>query len=111
MIEIFEEIVGLLDAIYGISKDPEIKGVREALLRNDVILFDLSLSNLLQISNNFFKFLQCRTVQLSSLPSKVDRMKERFRKYVENTETERSFFLDYADDYLHVADQPSELSC
>ena len=29
---------------------------------------------------------------------------------MENIETERSFFLDYADDYLHVADQRSELS-
>ena len=38
-------------------------------------------------------------------------MEERLRKYMENIETERSFFLDYPDSYLHVADQPSELSC
>ena len=76
-----------------------------------MILFNLSYADLLQISNNFFKFLQSRTVQFSSLPRKVDRTKERFRKYVENIETERSFFLDYADNYLHVADQLSTLSC
>ena len=75
-----------------------------------MILFNLSYADLLQISNNFFKFLQSRTVQFSSLPRKVDRTKERFRKYVENIETERSFFLDYANNYLHVADQLSTLS-
>ena len=37
-------------------------------------------------------------------------MKERLRKYMENIETGRSFFLDYADNYLNVADQRSELS-
>ena len=37
-------------------------------------------------------------------------MKERLRKYMENIETERLFFLNYADDYLHVTDQRSELS-
>ena len=76
-----------------------------------MILFNLSYADLSQISNNFFKFLQSRTVQFSSLPRKVDRTKEPFRKYVENIETERSFFLDYVDDYLHVADQLSMLSC
>ena len=75
-----------------------------------MILFNLSYADLLQISNNFFKFLQSRTVQFSSLPRKVDTTKERFRKYVENIETERSFFLDYANNYLHVADQLSTLS-
>ena len=35
--EIFEEIVDLLDAIYKKSKNPEIKGVRDALLRHDMI--------------------------------------------------------------------------
>ena len=37
-------------------------------------------------------------------------MKERLRKYLENIETERSFLLDYAGNYLHVADQRSKLS-
>ena len=83
----------------------------DALLRHDIILFNLLLADLLQISNNFYKFLQSRTIQFSSLPSKVDRMKEHFKKYVENIETERSFFLDYADNYLHAADQLSELPC
>ena len=109
MIEIFEEIIDSLDAIYEKSKDPEIKFVRDALLRH-MILFNLLLADLLQISNNFFKFSQSRTIQFSSLPSKVDRIKERLRKYMGNIETDRSFFLNYADDYLHVADQQSELS-
>ena len=30
---------------------------------------------------------------------------------MENIEIERSFFLYYADDYLHAADLRSELSC
>ena len=38
-------------------------------------------------------------------------MKERRRKYMENIEIERSFFLYYADDQLHAADLRSELSC
>ena len=92
-------------------KDPEINGVRDALLRHNMILFNLFLADLLQISNNFFKFLQSRTIQFSSLPSKVHRMKKHFKKYKENIETERSFFLDYADNYLHAADQLSKLSC
>ena len=75
-----------------------------------MILFNLFLADLLQISNNFLKFPQIRTIQFSSLPSKVDRMKERLRKYMENIETKRLFFLNYADDYLHVTDQRSELS-
>ena len=108
MIEIFEEIIDSLDAIYEKSKDPEIKFVRDALLRH-MILFNLLLADLLQISNNFFKFSRCRTIQFSSLPSKVDRIKEHLRKYMGNIETDRSFFLNYADDYLHVADQQSEL--
>ena len=37
-------------------------------------------------------------------------MNERLRKYLENIETERSFFLNYAGNYLHVADQRSKLS-
>ena len=73
-------------------------------------LFNLLLADLLQISNNFFKFSQSRTIQFSSLPSKVDRVKERLRKYMGNIETDRSFFLNYADNYLHVADQQLELS-
>ena len=109
MIEIFEEIIDSLDAIYEKSKDPEIKFVRDALLRH-MILFNLLLADLLQISKNFFKFSRSRTMQFSSLPSKVDRIKERLRKYMGNIETDRSFFLNYADDYLHVADQQSELS-
>ena len=109
MIEIFEEIVDSLDPIYKQSKDPEIKGVRDALLRH-MILFNLSLVDLLQISNNFFNFFQSWTRLFSSLPSKVVRMKERLRKYLENIGTERSFFLDYAGSYLHVADQRSNLS-
>ena len=108
MIEIFEEIIDSLDAIYEKPKDPEIKFVRDALLRH-MILFNLLLADLLQISNNFFKFSRCRTIQFSSLPSKVDRIKEHLRKYMGNIETDRSFFLNYADDCLHVADQQSEL--
>ena len=109
VIEIFEEIFDSLDSIYEKSKDSEIKGVRDALLRH-MILFNLFLVDLLQISNNFFKFLRSRTIQFSSFPSKGDRMKERLRKYMENIETERCFFLDYADNYLNVAEQRSELS-
>ena len=59
-------------------KDPEINGVRDALLRH-MILFNLFLADLLQISNNFFKFLQSRTIQFSSLPGKVYRMKKHFK--------------------------------
>ena len=73
VIDIFQEIIDLLDAIYEKSKDPEIKFVRDALLRH-LILFNLLLADLLQISNNFFKFSQSRTIQFSSLPSKVDRV-------------------------------------
>ena len=110
VIEIFEEIIDSLDAIYEKSKDPEIKFVRNALLC-DMILFNLLLADLLQISNNFFKFSRSRTIQFSSLLSKVDRIKERLRKYMGNIDTDRSFFVNYAENYLHVADQQSELSC
>ena len=109
MIETFEEIVDSLDAFYEKSKDPEIKGVGDVLLHH-MILFNLFLAFLLQISNNFFKFFQSCTILFSSLLSKVDRMNERLRKYLENIETERSFFLNYAGNYLHVADQRSKLS-
>ena len=109
MIGIFEEIIDSLGAIYEKSKDPEIKFVRDALLRH-MILFNLLLADRLQTSNKFFKLSQNRTIQFSSLPSKVDRIKERLRKYIRNIETERLFFLNYAGDYLHVTDQQSELS-
>ena len=49
-------------------------------------------------------------MQFSLLPSKVERLKECLRKYMENIETERSFLLASADNYLHFADQRSELS-
>ena len=109
VIDIFEEIIDSLGATYEKSKDPKIKFVRDALLRH-MILFNLLLADLLQTSNNFFKLSRSRTIQFSSLPSKVDRIKERLRKYIGNIETERLFFLNYADDYLHVTDQQSELS-
>ena len=48
-------------------------------------------------------------MQFSPLPSQVESMEERRRKYMENIEIQKSFFLFYADDYLHVADQRSEL--
>ena len=51
VIKIFEEIVDSLDAIYEKSKDPEIKDVRDALLRHDTILSNLFLPDLLQISS------------------------------------------------------------
>ena len=103
----FEEMVDLVDAIYEKLKDP---GVRNALLRHDMILFKLFLADLSQISNNFCKFLQSRAMQFSSLPSKVERMKECLRKNMENIKSEISFFLDYADNYLHVAEQLLKLS-
>ena len=84
MIKIFEDIFNSLHAIYEKSKDPEIKDARDALLHHDMILFNLFLADLLQISSNFYKFLQSRAMQFSSLPSKVERMKERLRKYMEN---------------------------
>ena len=99
----------LIRRFYEKPKDPEINDVRDALLCH-MILFNLSLANLLQISNNFFKFLRSWTILFSSLPSKVDMMKGRLRKYLENIETERSFLLDYAGNYFHVADQRSKLS-
>ena len=64
VIEIFEEIFDSLGSIYEKSKDLEINGVRDALLRH-MILFNLFLVDLLQISKNFFKFLRSRTIQLS----------------------------------------------
>ena len=103
----FEEMVDLVDAIYEKLKDPS---VRDALLRHDMILFKLFLADLLQISNNFCKFLQSWAMQFSSLPSKVERMKECLRKNMENIKSEISFFLDYADNYLHVAEQLLNLS-
>ena len=75
-----------------------------------MILFNLFLANFLQISNNFCKFLQSRAMQFSLLLSKVERMKECLRKSMANTETDRSFFLDYADYYSPIADKQSELS-
>ena len=110
MIKIFEGIIDSLDAIYEKSKNPEIKDVSDALLRHGMILFNLFLADLLQINNNFCKFVRSRAMQFSSLPIKVERMKECLRKYMENIKTERSFFLDYADYYLHVAEQLLELS-
>ena len=110
VIKIFEGIVDSLDAIYEKSKNPEIKDVSDALLRHGMILFNLFLADLLQINNNFCKFVRSRAMQFSSLPIKVERMKECLRKYMENIKTERSFFLDYADYYLHVAEQLLELS-
>ena len=59
MINIFEEIIDSLDPIYEKSKDPEIKFVRDALLHH-MILFNLLLDGLLQMSNNFFKFSRSR---------------------------------------------------
>ena len=106
MIEIFEEIIDSLDAKTKGSRNQWCQGCTVASYD-----FNLFLADLLQISNNFFKFLQSRTIQFSSLPGKVDRMKKHFRKYKENIETERSFFLDYVDNYLHAADQLSKLSC
>ena len=50
-------IADSLDLIYEKSKDLEIKGVRDTVLRH-MILFKLCLANLLQISNNFSNFFK-----------------------------------------------------
>ena len=76
VIEIFEKIVDSLDATYEKWKDPEITGVRDALLCHSMILFNLFLADLLQISNNFCKFLQNWAMHFSLLPSRVERLKE-----------------------------------
>ena len=60
----FEEIVASLGIIYEKSKDPEIKCVRDAMLCH-MILFNLFLANLLQISNKI------RAIQFSLLLGKV----------------------------------------
>ena len=70
VIKMFEEIVASLGTIYEKSKDPEIKCVRDAMLCH-MILFNLFLANLLQISNKFCKFLQIRAIQFSLLPGKA----------------------------------------
>ena len=83
VISIFEEIVGSLDAINEKSKNPEIKAVKDGLLHH-TILFYLFLADLMQIGNNLCKIPQSKAMQYSLLPSKVERMKECLRKYMEN---------------------------
>ena len=62
------------------------------------------------VSSICFLPIFCRAMQFSSLPSIAERLKGCLRKFMENIKTERSFFLYYAGNYLHVADQQSKLS-
>ena len=75
--EIFVEIVDSFDNIFAKTHDPEIAGIRETLLKPEMILFNLFMADILHICNNFCKYLQGRNVRFSSLPSKVKNLKER----------------------------------
>ena len=56
--EIFVEIVDSLDNIFAKTGDPEITGIRETLLKPELILFNLFMADILHICNNFCKYLQ-----------------------------------------------------
>ena len=51
--EIFVEIVDSLDNIFAKTRDPEITGIRETLLKPEMILFNLFMADILHICNNF----------------------------------------------------------
>ena len=84
--EIFVEIVDSLDNIFAKTCDPEITGIRETLLKPEMILFNLFMADILHICNNFCKYLQGRNVRFSSLPSKVKNLKEKIISYLQSPE-------------------------
>ena len=110
--EIFVEIVDFLDNILAKTRDPEITGIRETLLKPEMILFNLFMADILHIYHNFWKYLQGRNVRFSSLPSKVKNLQEKIISYLESPEQafEKSVYLEHSDNYLDISNDRRQYS-
>ena len=110
--EIFVEIVDSLYNIFAKTRDPEITGIRETLLKPEMILFNLFMADILHICNNFCKYLQGRNVRFSSLPSKVKNFKEKIISYLESPEKafEKSVYVEQSSNYLDISNDRRQYS-
>ena len=110
--EMFVEIVDSFDNIFAKTHDPEIAGIRETLLKPEMILFNLFMADILHICNNFCKYLQGRNVRFSSLPSKVKNLKEKIISYLESPEQafEKSVYIEHSDNYLDISNHQRQYS-
>ena len=103
--EFFVEIVDSLDNIFAKTCDPEITGIRETLLKPEMIFLNLFMAGIFHICNSFCKYLQGRNVRFSSLPSKVKNLKEKVTSYLESPEQafEKSVYVEHSDNYLDIS--------
>ena len=110
--ESFVEIIDSLDNIFAKTRDPEITGIRETLLKPEMILFNLFMADILHICNNFCKYLQGRNVKFSSLPSKVKNLKEKIISYLESPEQafEKSVYVEHSDNYPDISNDRRQYS-
>ena len=110
--EIFVQIVDSLDNIFAKTRDPEIIGIRETLLKPEMILFNLFMADILHICDNFCKYLQGRNVRFSSLPSKVKNVLEKIISYLESPKQafEKSVYIEHSDNYLDISNDRRQYS-
>jgi len=67
----FNQIVDCLDILYDERKEPEVFGLRHALLRKDVTAMIFLLGDVLKIVNNLSLFLQKENMNFNDIPFKV----------------------------------------
>lgn len=68
----FSQILDALDGIYDDRKEPEVFGLRFAMLRKDVVAMIYLLCDVLHIVNGLSTFLQTENLNFTDVPHKVD---------------------------------------
>lgn len=68
----FSQILDALDGIYDDRKEPEVFGLRCAMLRKDVVAMIYLLCDVLHILNGLSTFLQTENLNFTDVPHKVD---------------------------------------
>lgn len=68
----FSQILDALDGIYDDRKEPEVFGLRCAMLRKDVVAMIYLLCDELHIVNGLSTFLQTENLNFTDVPHKVD---------------------------------------
>lgn len=68
----FSQILDALDGIYDDRKEPEVFGLRCAMLRKDVVAMIYLLCDVLHIVNGLSTFLQTENLNFTDVPHKVD---------------------------------------
>ena len=103
----FSRLIDALDTIYFEKHNANVKGVRDLLLRSNVILIMLLLANVLVYVNRFSRFLQISLLVYSTISGKLPQLTNNMEK-LQNEE--RFYFEQHGRRFLQNAKERLELS-